>query len=199
MKTRSLLLATVLPIAVFATGCKDIPGGQIRILGDTTHTTFEGNPKVLDGKYGDAEGGITIEEGYAGAIEINIGEPDEKTGIVEGSDFPEVIPSGVEIHIIADSDERRYIVTVVRDASGALPASGSLQVSDASYEGSITIPIRIKPQAGAGTKQEPLPWPYGSDDSSSSSSSSSTQSSSASTSDASSSSSSGSAGGGGSN
>jgi uncharacterized membrane protein YgcG len=200
MKTRAFFIAAALPLAVLATGCKDIPGGQIRILGDTTHTTFDGNAKVLDGKYGDAEGGITIEEGFAGAIEINIGEPDEKTGIVEGADFPEVIPTGVSITVIADSDGKRYLVTVARDTSGALPASGSLEVSDSSYEGSISIPIRIKPQEGAGPRQEPLPWPYGGSTSTSSSSSGSTSSSSTTSSSgdsSSSSSGSGSGGGGG--
>lgn len=190
------MLARTLPLvglALFATACLDpIPGGQLHILGDTTHTTFAGNENVKDGKIADAKSGFTIEEGYAGVVEIDVGEPDKKTGLVEGKDYLKVSPTGVTISPIADSHSRQWLVTVERAANGSLPTTTSLEVSHPDYEGSFTIPVRIVPQAGAGAREEPPPWPYGNTQTGSSSTSSSTGSGSSSTS-----STSGGAGGGG--
>lgn len=149
-------------IAFSLTACLDpIPGGQMHILGDTTHTTFEGNSDVKDGKYAELKGGLTIEEGFGGVIEIDVGEPDKKSGLVDGHDYPEVTSSDLNLTKVADSKDKQWLVSVSRRTDGTLATEGSITVAHSDYTGSLTIPVRIKAQDGAGAKEDPPAWPYG--------------------------------------
>lgn len=161
MKRSSFSLIALASLACVVGCTSPIQTAQLKIVDTGSEAGFDGNDQIVDGR-ADSALGLTIVEGRAAVIEVNVGDGDPTSAEYEGEGDTFARSEGnIIIYPITDDgdEQRRFMLTTTREG-GVFKVRGEFMVSSSSYDGELRVPVRIVRQDSYDDVASLPLWPY---------------------------------------